>query len=130
MKNKTKPIFLLIKHTVFPFDVLVSVSTDEELKKYVDKNLGYKLSEKEMDCLEIEGDARTVMLHGGQVIIRLKRENRLSWGVDLSDLAHEIEHAAFFILNRIGVKHTNESDEVFAYYQAYLLRECLKNFEK
>lgn len=128
--NKNKPIFLLLKHTVFPFDVLVSISTDEELAKYVDKNLGYQFSEKEISCLEMEGDGRTVMLFGGQTIIRLKRQPKLSWGVDISDLAHEIEHAVFMILDRIGVKHTNDSDEVFAYYQAHLLRECLKHFEK
>jgi len=128
MKKNKKPIFLLIEGTVFPFDILISVSSCEDLYKYIENNKKYKLTDKEKEELEICGNAKTIRLLGGQVIIRLL-ERKTKLGIDLCDLAHEIEHAVFFIMEKIGVKHCDESDEVFAYYQAYLMRKTLNYFQ-
>lgn len=38
-------------------------------------------------------------------------------------LAHEMEHATYMILNRCGVPHTDDTDEVYAYQINYLIDE-------
>ena len=126
--KKIKPRFCLILGTIFPFDVLIAVSTYEEVIKYIENNKKYQLNDEEKEKLEMTGNGRTVILGGGQTIIRLKRQ-KTSLGIDVCDLAHEIEHAVYFILERIGVKHNIDSDEVFAYYQAYLMRKAMDFFE-
>ena len=39
---------------------------------------------------------------------------------DYSCLAHEVEHCVFHILDSIGVEHTMESDEAYAYLTGYI----------
>lgn len=126
MKKKSK--FLLIKKTIFPYDILVAVSTLQEVIKYIEKNKNYDLCDEEKEKLEMDGVGRTVMLRGGQTIIRLPHK-KTSFGIDVADLSHEISHAVFFICHKIGITHTDESDEVFAYYQGYIMREVLRYFQ-
>lgn len=126
--KRNKPRFCLILGTVFPFDVLISVSTHEEVIGYIEKNKKYRLNDEEKDKLAMTGNGRTVILSGGQTIIRLKRQ-KTSLGIDVCDLVHEIAHAVYFIYERIGIKHTIDSDEAFAYYQAYLMRKAMDFFE-
>jgi len=129
MKKQTKSHFLLIGKTIFPFDILITTASDIELHKYVEKTKHYKFSEGEKRDLEMEGHGRTCMLENGATIIRLeKTKNKI--GIDIPTLTHEIEHAVFFILNRVGITHTKESDEIFSYYQAYVMKEALDYFDK
>ena len=39
------------------------------------------------------------------------------------ELAHEIEHAVFYLLNSRGLKHTEESDEAYSYLTGFLFEE-------
>lgn len=38
-------------------------------------------------------------------------------------LVHEIEHYVFYLLDRIGMKHTKASDEAYAYLTAHVFKE-------
>ena len=38
-------------------------------------------------------------------------------------LVHEIEHYVFYLFNRIGMEHTEASDEAYAYMLGYIFRE-------
>ena len=42
---------------------------------------------------------------------------------EFGDLVHEIEHAVFYILDSRGLKHTEESDEAYAYLSSFLFCE-------
>ena len=42
---------------------------------------------------------------------------------DYGDLVHEIEHAVWYILDSRGLKHTEESDEAYAYFFGFLFCE-------
>lgn len=42
---------------------------------------------------------------------------------DFGDLVHEIEHAVWYILDSRGLKHTEESDEAYAYLSGYIFCE-------
>ncbi len=46
---------------------------------------------------------------------------------DYGSLIHEIEHCTFEILNSRGVKHTDDSDEAYAYLLCWLY-EQIENF--
>ena|SRR3990167_6981067 len=120
--------FFLIKGTVYPFDVLVSTAELDEVIKYIKTKKNYELNDEEKDLLPLEGTGRTTMLKGGQVIVRLKKA-KTSIGIELDVLSHELNHAVFFIFDRIGIKHTIDSDEAFCYYQQYLLKEVLKEIQ-
>lgn len=127
-KKVSKKEYYLVKGTVFPFDILITLFDDDKLIKFIEKTMGYELDQEEKNKLPMNGVGRSIMLKGGQTIIRLRKEKTIL-GYDLPTLAHEIEHAIFFIMDKVGIKHTEDSDEVFAYYQAYVLRECLENFK-
>ena len=123
--KKDKLKFFLIKGTVYPFDVLVTTANDEEVFNYIENNKKYKLNDEEKSLLEIHGNGKTTMLLGGQVIVRLKKA-KTSIAIELDVLSHELNHAVFFVFDRVGIKHTMDSDEAFCYYQQYLLKEVLK----
>lgn len=127
--KRRKPKFLLVEGTIFPFDILIAVCSDHELHKYIEHKKSYKLNDDERDKLEMRGNGRTVQLRGGQIIIRLKHE-KTQIGIDVPTLAHEISHATFFLMDKIGTQHTHESDEVFAYHQAYIMKKALNFFDK
>lgn len=40
-----------------------------------------------------------------------------------SDLVHEIEHATFYLLKNRGLRHTEESDEAYAYLSGYIFEQ-------
>jgi hypothetical protein len=119
---RAKKEFLLINGTIYPFDILVTTACDQKVYNYIEKNKKYKLNDEEKDKLLVIGTGRTTQLKGGQVIVRVTKIK------DLPILVHELEHAVWFIFTRIGIEHTDASDEAFAYFQAYLLKEVLKYY--
>ena len=128
MKNKRKH-FLLVEGRIFPFDTLITTACTQKIINYIEFRKNYKLNDEEKDKLEMKSSGRTVMLRRGQTIVRLSLV-KTKIGIDVADLAHEIEHAAFLLFDRIGIQHTHESDEVFAYYQAFLMREAMLFFDE
>jgi len=113
----------IISWTIYPFDVLVSIGeTKEEVEKHI-KKTGYKLNDNEKDAIELNSLGKTAMLRGGQTIIRLRNTN-------IGILAHEAFHATSFLMDRIGVKLTMESDEAYAYALQYLINEIQSNIKK
>lgn len=45
-------------------------------------------------------------------------------------LLHEINHAVFYMLDNLGMEHTQESDEAYAYLSEYLYIEIMTKFEE
>ena len=127
--KKSKPKFLLIEATIFPCDILFSLADHQSICEYIEKKKKYKLNNDEIEKLKMNGRGRTVRFENGQVIMRLKTY-KTKTGFDLADLTHEISHAVFMILDYIGVRPTNDDDEVYAYYSEYLMREILKVYDK
>lgn len=108
---------------LFPFEVLVCLGGD---KQFVIKNIkkfGYTPDTEEEGHITMIGQGKCVMLKNSATIIWLKNYPRAGSGV----LAHEIFHATDFILDKMGIKHTDSSDEVWAYVIEYLTKEIHKN---
>lgn len=58
---------------------------------------------------------------GGQTIIRMPSKPKTAQ--EHGTLSHEIFHAVYFILKRIGISLVEGNDEVFAYFIGYVT-EC------
>lgn len=119
MKKKQKS-FIIPWH-IFPFDVAVFLGTE---RKDVLSAIGkrYNLSDEEKDLLVMKGTGRFVILYGGQSVLWLKDYPDKGSGI----LAHEIFHAVYYLLDRIGIKITDDSDELVAYMIQYLTNEINK----
>lgn len=127
--KKQKEKFYLIKGTIYPYDVLLSTEEDDEkVFEYIEKEKQYTLSSEEKEVLPIRGDGRAVQLRNGAIVIRL-RPKKTQIGIDICDLVHELSHATYFILSKVGVQHTDSSDESYAYVLGYLMQESLRFFD-
>jgi hypothetical protein len=126
MKKKQKVINIIIPLVVYPFDVMVSMGqSDEELGDILKKH-GIEIDEYPSCLFENETVmARTVLFLTNQTLIRLreKPEDSTSFG----HLHHEVFHAVSFILHRIGLPHTLESEEAYAYLIQYLTEQIYKS---
>src|SRR3990167_1462002 len=98
--KKNKKISFIISWELYPFDVMVSIGEcQEEVVKRIERT-GYRLNDEEKENLYMKGIGRTVMLLGGQTILRVKKPK-----MD-GNMAHEIFHAVCFIMDRMGIKLT------------------------
>lgn len=125
MTHADMPAPFVINHGSYPFDVLVCIgNSDEEVISALD-DLGVSTDEKEREFLEVSGDGRTVLLEGGQTVLRIRKIKEKAYFHAI--LAHEVHHAVAFLFNRIGITHNLESDEAWAYQTAHLLKQIYRN---
>lgn len=103
---------------IYNHDVLISVDeTDDELYEQV-KHSFKSRDEFDSQWINFEtANARTI-LHDidGYCIIRFKKEP-----LKHSTIAHEAFHATYFILDRVGIELSGDSEEAFAYLLAYIV---------
>ena len=114
----------IISWEIYPFDVMVSVKEGHgDIVKRIEKTK-YKLNEEEKEKLWIEetNKGRTIMLRGGQTIIRLE-------SLEHDTIAHEIFHAVTFLMARIGVELSDKSDEAYAYAIEFLTKKIYKQLK-
>jgi len=127
--TKHKPYNFLIKGTVYPFDILVSV--DEPDIKIIETLLLLGVPKESFDdelkrklLMKDTVGARCVMLETNQTVIRVRSQN--SRDRTIQKLVHELFHHMAFLFDRIGIKLVAEtSDEAFAYYLEWVTREAL-----
>jgi len=118
----------IIDLVIYPFDIMVSVSeTDNEFKRAVKD---YDIKDDSIANFKKHpiSLARTTMLEGGQTIIRLRRYDGTA--EQRGTVAHEIFHATIFILNRIGMDLTLESDEAYAYLNQYITEKMYEQLSE
>ena len=114
----------IIPWEIYPFDVMVCIGECHgDIIKRIEKT-GYKLSDEEKEKLWMIGKGRTVMLEGGQIILRVNKSK-----MD-GNFAHEIFHTVSFLMDRIGVKLTYDSEEAFAYAIQFLTNKIIKELNK
>lgn len=114
----------IIPIDIFVSDVVVSINqTDDELYNF----LQYRFSRQEFNSAwhDWKADARTITHVDGFVVIRFR--SKIKNNPDyISLVAHEAFHAACSILENVGIKHTRDTDEVYAYLIQLIVREILK----
>lgn len=108
----------IINLEVYPFDVMVSIGeTDEAVVKMFEKK-GIEMGEEAKEAIKIRGKARTIMLVGGQSLLRLPKHPETNF--EYAVLQHEIFHVVEFVMSKIGIKLCNKSDEAYAYLIQFL----------
>ena len=110
----------IVPLVIYPFDIMVSINqTDDELLKSVKR---YDLKKDDIeDLLEMPKTmlGRTLMLletNNTFIRLRVKPKNPKEYGT----LQHEIFHAVDFILRKIRITLSADSDEAYAYLIGYV----------
>jgi len=115
----------VINHGTYLFDVLVAIgSSQEEVCLHIKKNFKYNLDEEEKEKLYMAGTGRTVMLRNHATILRIDSTANIH-----STIAHEVFHCVEFLFNAVGIKHSDDSSEAFAYQIEHLTRQIYKNLK-
>lgn len=90
---------------------------------YVYYGLSVKKFAEELDRCGIDlcgsrGDGKTIQTNYGDIWLWTKHKS-------IPVLVHEAFHAAHFILDGKGVKLSDDSDEIYAYFISMIVRETL-----
>jgi hypothetical protein len=123
-----KNIFEIIKGTVYPFDVLVSVNqTDDEFYSEVGHLSDDYLDEVFLNLNETIL-ARSYMTKNNISIVRFINidKDNLPHGL----ISHELFHVTTFILNKANIEFSFKTDEAYAYLLHYLIDEVYSIFNR
>lgn len=117
---------ITVKCDIYKRDVVFYFNTKkEEILK--DITTLTEITEEETKLiLKPISEGRTILLDSGVIVIIIREIPRLSrWkGV----LAHEIFHAACFMLHRAGLSFADNSDEAYAYLIDFITRRFYDNY--
>ena len=117
-------MFKIISVDVFCTDVVVSINQSDDV---LYDRLCHRFTREQFDSAwdDWTSDARTVTHKDGFVIVRFR--NKIKKDPEhLSLVAHEAYHAAYSVLNKVGIQPGFETEEVFAYMIQFLVREILE----
>ena len=119
MKSK----FLILKTGIYPRDVVLTRAKAEEIDLFL-RRRSVHLTDTEIEKFEehYEDGARTVRPCSGRYIII----QFFCGGVKLPILIHELFHATTMILEDIGLRLTDDSDEAYAYLLERLTEQALR----
>ncbi|OGB84457.1 hypothetical protein A3F66_07050 [candidate division TM6 bacterium RIFCSPHIGHO2_12_FULL_32_22] len=121
-----KPQTVFIDSGTYPFTILCFINQDNKtvektLLKYFDKK-----TIVEMNILNTN-TAKTCYIptaKNGKILVRFNdlHENCADC---LPIITHEMFHVVTFLFNHIGIKHSNKSEEAFAYQLQYYCNKLL-----
>ena len=102
----------------------------ESIDKYLDENEEFianidKVQRLYFSVMEGFSAAVTAFSENGNCYVFLRDLERIAV------IAHEIIHVVYHILNFVGIEHSRETDEVYAYTTEYILEQILtaKSYE-
>jgi len=113
-------IFKIIPLDIYGHDIVISIGqSDNDLYMEIKENVSKKEFKKYMS--KQISIATTHKMSSGAILIRFKE--------DIDDpgiVAHEAFHAVIFLLEKIGMKFSSDSEEAYAYLIEYLTNQILK----
>ena len=122
--KKGKPLNFIIPGTIYPFDIIVSIAESDEVLFPRLERRGIDITDSGIGVYSDTQRGRTIMFNGNQTLIRMyEHRNTPEWH---GNLDHEIFHAVDFLMDRIGMKLTNDSDEAYSYMIGYVTKEIYK----
>lgn len=109
----------IISYHVYAYDLMVSLGqTDKELSRDL-KKYGMEFNDDLKAGIGSKG--RAMMFNNGATIIRLFEYPTTN--EHYATLQHEIFHAVVFLMNKVGMKLSDKSDEAYAHLIGYLTKE-------
>lgn len=119
----------IVPLVVYPFDIMFSVGeTDKQLRDAINDRLEdehakvFLYDELLFNVPETRKGYTLHNLIGGQTVVRFKKNKP-----DIDIVAHEIFHAIEFIFDRIGLPHSRDTSESWAYAIQYVTKEFYYN---
>lgn len=117
-----------INISIYKTDLLVIVGGSKKERK---KILLKYYSKREIDDLfdkTVFHEATTIQHSSGSLILFFD-ENPKTSNFWMSVLAHEVFHAASFIMKRVDIPLSDDSEEAYAYLQQMIFEEILDNID-
>lgn len=111
----------MIPATIYPSNIYI-------FKGFTYETAFHDLTSISEDTLKIitsimfQNPGYTIMIPDGSVIILLRSD----MCKDVSIIAHEAFHAVEFIMERVGILHSPETSEAFAYLLGYIVKKIMK----
>lgn len=117
--SKSKITNFSIQDKMYNRSFDVYIGNREECSKKILKR--YKLTLNEDEQL-FESDGCSLVLKSDDC-----NYHNIIWlsFIDIELLVHECFHAISAVLNAAGIKHTEETEETYAYYVGFLVREIM-----
>jgi hypothetical protein len=125
---KPRTQIFLIDHGTFPFDVLVCIGVPLPRIKSWCRGRGSVLSAEVIEWLLKPGPGVTVVLDSGRTIVSLQPQTDPA--AFHGYVAHELLHCVDFLFRRIGIEHSSESHEAFAYQIGYLTEQFYRRLKQ
>lgn len=120
----------IIPFVIYPFDVMFSIGqTDDEVRIELEKYLNIERMDLLMDACELKKSFGLAvrLWEGGSFLIRIKgNPNSAKFHATVN---HEIFHVVHDLLDGIGIKLSNDSEEAYAYVIGYLTEQFYLNYK-
>lgn len=105
----------IIDCQIYPFHIMVHFGNKKDLIMNL-KKYGINLSQK-----DIKGKYKSLFLNDNQTVLYM---DIIPKTIDeLSILQHENFHCVMFILDKIGIKLSYKTDEIYAYLIQYITKQ-------
>ena len=119
---------IVIQIPIYKTDVLIYWGDRKGLYKAVKRNSDKATAREVIEEVAPNTEGLTVTTSGRTVIIYLASPPRDPRSGAI--LIHELSHATNFILQEVGIPHTEDTEEAYTYLLEYLTRETLKRIAK
>ena len=106
--------------------VMIHFGELTELEQILKSYLGKDETDEVLTKFNGNESGKTLELSGGQIIIYLPTKPKDADSFAL--LTHELFHATHFILEKVGITFSCDSDEAFAYLLDYLVERTISTF--
>lgn len=116
-KKKEEACFKKFPLDIYKHGIGVFFGDFTLLTKKLNK-LGFKSDFKEEKDLSERSAGITFSLNTDDVIIWLPHKPKTDG--EVATLVHEIYHATSFLLRSVGIEHTSDTEEVYAYTMEYI----------
>lgn len=112
--KSSKTLLFVLEGSVWPYDIIFSFGMGkEEMIKRCKEKFENPFTKEDIELLNLSGRGFCLMLENNGVIVWLEKYPASpEW---FGHLAHEIFHATHTILNKAGIRLSEDSDESFAY---------------
>ena len=115
----------IIRIDIYNRDVIVHCGSIKPLRKYLSKFMSQEAIKEICDSLHTCKLGQTLQLEDGGIVVYMPKEPKDA--KDMGVLAHELFHAAYFVLQKAGIECTDSADEAYAYLLQFLVERAVSS---
>lgn len=129
--KELKRINFIIPLIIYPFDVMISFNENyDQFANAVVKKWGSEILDDFNKCPKANSVGLTYVFTSEKCLCCILKINGLKKDANgIGTIAHEVFHAADFVLEKCGLQLNRNSYEAFAYFVGYLMQEIYKKIQ-